>query len=68
MEIEFDKLISDYNSDLLTKLRSFNDELEYTKYWVPGSNKVSSLINLVDALYETSIFSFDVIINKEDTE
>ena len=57
MKIDFDKLLKDYNSDLVTKLRGFNDEHDYLQYWVPGSDKSKSLINLVEALFEANVFT-----------
>ncbi|MDC0052028.1 hypothetical protein OAJ47_00120 [bacterium] len=66
MKIDFDKLLKDYNSDLVTKLRGFNDEHDYLQYWVPGSDKSKSLINLIDALYESNVFSFTILILEKD--
>ena len=66
MKIDFDKLLKDYNSDLVTKLRGFNDEHDYLQYWVPGSNKSKSLLNLIDALFEANVFSFIILILEKD--
>ncbi len=66
MEIDFDKLLENYNSELVTKLRGFNDEHDYLQYWVPGSDKVRSLLNLIDAIYETGTINFSVLLSKKD--
>ena len=66
MEINFDKLLKNYNSELVTKLRGFNDEHDYLQYWVPGSDKTRSLINLIDAMHEADVLNFSVLILKED--
>ena len=67
MEIDFDKLLRNYNSELTTKLRGFNDQFDYLQYWVPGSDKTSSLMNLIDAMHETGVFNFSILILKEDS-
>lgn len=64
--IFFENLIKNYNIELDTKLRGFNDNLDYLKYWVPGTNDYSSAINLIDALYENNNLEFDLIFNKND--
>ena len=64
--IFFENLIKNYNLELDTKLRGFNDNLDYLKYWVPGTDDYTSVINLIDALYENSNLEFDLIFNKND--
>jgi len=66
MQIDFEKLLKDYNSELVTKLRGFNDQIDYLQYWVPDSNKTTSLLNLVDALYEAGKLNFSILILKVD--
>ena len=39
MEINLDLLLKNYNSELVNKLRGFNDDVDYLQYWVPSSNK-----------------------------
>ena len=62
MQIDFEKLLENYNNELVTKLRSFNDQYNYLQYWVPDSDKTTSLLNLVDALYETGTLNFSLLI------
>ena len=64
--IFFENLIKNYNLELDTKLRGFNDNLDYLKYWVPGTDDYSSVINLIDALYENQNLEFDLIFKKND--
>ena len=66
MQIDFEKLLKDYNSELVTKLRGFNDQIDYLQYWVPDFNKTTSLLNLVDALYEAGKLNFSILILKVD--
>ena len=68
MQIDFEKLLKNYNSELVTKLRGFNVQYDYLQYWVPDSNKTTSLLNLVDALYETGKLNFSVSVLKTDKQ
>lgn len=68
MHIDFESLLKSYNDELLTKLRGFNEEHDYLQYWVPDSNKTTSLLNLVDALYEINKLNFSITVQKEDDE
>ena len=45
MQIDFEKLLKNYNNELVTKLRGFNDQYDYLQYWVPDSNKTTSFPN-----------------------
>lgn len=53
VQIDFSKLINDYNSNLTDKLRGFGEE-EYLRFWVPDTIKVKSIFNLVDAIFESN--------------
>ena len=55
MEINLDLLLQNYNSELVNKLRGFNDEVDYLQFWVPSSNKKKSLFNLIDAMSQTNL-------------
>ena len=68
MQLNFEKLLKNYNEELVTKLRGFNEQEDFLQYWVPDSNKIISLFNLVDALYETKIFNFSIDILKKDKD
>ena len=65
MHIDFELLLKSYNDELLTKLRGFNEEHDYLQYWVPDSNKTTSLLNLVDALYEINKLNFSITVQKK---
>ena len=60
IKINFSDLLNQYDKDISFKLRGFNNE-EYLKFWVPDSDKLKSLTNLIDALYESK--SYKVIIS-----
>jgi len=66
MEINLDLLLKNYNSELVNKLRGFNDDVDYLQYWVPSSNKKKSLFNLIDAINETKVKDFTILISKND--
>ncbi|MDC0533563.1 hypothetical protein OAO09_02240 [Candidatus Pelagibacter sp.] len=68
IEINLDNLINNYEKDLLTKLRGFTNEHKYIEYWVPGTSKIDSLFNLVNSLFESKEFRFNIVINKKDDE
>ena len=68
MQLDFEKLLKNYNEELVTKLRGFNEQEAFLQYWVPDSDKIISLFNLVDALYETKVFNFSIEILKKDKE
>jgi len=62
-EINFQKLIENYDQNLLDNLRGFGKEDEYLKFWVPGTNEYQSFLNLIDALIETKLLKFKIIID-----
>jgi len=66
MQIHFERLLKNYNSELVIKLRGFNKQHDYLQYWVPGTSKIKSLLNLIDALYEIDKLNFSILILKTD--
>ena len=66
MEINLNSLLQNYNSELINKLRGFNENVDYLQYWVPSSSKKKSLFNLIDAINETEITNFSILISKKD--
>jgi hypothetical protein len=63
LEINFSELLKQYETNLVDQLRGFGKEKEYLKYWVPGTDNISSFKNLIDALVEVKILNFLVIID-----
>jgi len=63
LEINFSELLKQYERNLVDQLRGFGKEKEYLKYWVPGTDNISSFKNLIDALVEGKILNFSVIID-----
>ncbi len=59
-QINFKKLLKNYNQNLLKNLRGFGKEDEYLKFWVPGTDNYQSFMNLVDALVESKIYEFQI--------
>ena len=59
IKINFGELLRNYQKNLLIKLRGFG-EVDFLKYWVPGSDDKSSLINLIDALIENNNLNFEI--------
>tara|TARA_B100000575_G_C23070610_1_gene616623 strand:- start:75 stop:1220 length:1146 start_codon:yes stop_codon:yes gene_type:complete len=60
MIIDYKNLISKYDENLLSKLRGFGEE-EFLKFWVPDSEKLKSIYNLIDALVESQTFNAELI-------
>ena len=67
MIIDFKNLMSQYDENLVSKLRGFGEE-EFLKFWVPDSEKLKSLYNLIDALVESQTFKAEVINLSLNTE
>lgn len=64
IKINFNELINSYQENLLIKLRGFG-EADFLKYWVPGSNNQTSLINLIDALVENNNLNFEILLDSK---
>ena len=60
MIIDYKNLISQYDENLLSKLRGFGEE-EFLKFWVPDSEKLKSIYNLIDALVESQTYNAELI-------
>lgn len=60
MVIDFKNLVDKYDENLLSKLRGFGEE-EYLKFWVPDSEKLKSLYNLIDALFESEMLIAEIV-------
>ena len=60
MVIDFKDLVDKYEENLVSKLRGFGEE-DFLKFWVPDSEKLKSLFNLIDALFESNTLKARVI-------
>ena len=60
MIIDFKNLVEKYDENLVSKLRGFGEE-EYLKFWVPDSEKLKSLYNLIDALFESENLNAEIV-------
>jgi hypothetical protein len=47
--LEYEKLVADFENRLVTQLRSHGADAEYLEMWVPDSDLVKSLLNMVEA-------------------
>ena len=65
-KIIFSELLENYNTNLITKLRGFGEDNDYLQYWVPGTTKENSLLNLIEALFESKTYEFNIILNKDE--
>ena len=52
--IDLDKMIESYETDLVDKLRHFGLEADIFETWVPDSDPVKSILNLVDSAGEAN--------------
>ena len=60
MIIDYKNLINQYDENLLSKLRGFGEQ-EFLKFWVPDSEKLKSIYNLIDALVESQTYNAELI-------
>ena len=60
MKIDLNKLVDQYYLNLTDKLRGFGEE-EFLKFWVPDTDKAKTLLNLIDALYESNTLEAHII-------
>lgn len=65
LEINFKKLLINYDQNLLDNLRGFGKDDEYLKFWVPGTNEYQSFLNLIDALVESKVFEVKILFDNE---
>lgn len=64
MKVNFNSILENYNNEIENKLRGFNTDLDYLKYWVPSPNTVESVYNLISNFRECDIK--DVIIEFDE--
>ena len=65
-KIIFNELLGNYNKNLITKVRGFGDDSDYLQYWVPATSKINSLINLIEALFESKTYLFTIELEKKE--
>ena len=68
LSVNLDDLIKDYENDLITKLRGFGSENQYTEHWVPGTTKIDSLNNLINSFVEVNQLNFSISFDFNNTE
>lgn len=66
IKIDYDKAVIDYNSQLVTKLRDFGDNL--LDLWVPEENILQSLLGLMYSLNQNNCNEVDLVIKKNTFE
>lgn len=50
MEIlEYEQVVAEFESKLVTRLRKFGTDAEYLEMWVPDANPVTSILNMVES-------------------
>lgn len=59
MRIDFEELNKQYEANLVDKLRGFGED-EFLKFWVPDTEKVKNILNLIDALYESNTLKVEL--------
>jgi len=47
--LDYERLVADFESKLVTQLRKFSIDSEYLEMWVPDQNPVKSILNMVEA-------------------
>jgi len=62
MYLDYEKILKDYNYDLVNKLRGLGNK--NLQHWVPEENIIISLLNLCFSISENDVKSFIIEINK----
>lgn len=47
--LDYEQLVADFETKLVTQLRKFGTDAEYLEMWVPDENPVKSILNMVEA-------------------
>jgi len=47
--LDYEFLVADFETKLVTQLRNFGTSAEYLEMWVPDENPVKSILNMVEA-------------------
>lgn len=47
--IDYEAVVADFNTKLVTQLRSHGAEFEYLEMWVPDPDPARSILNMVEA-------------------
>jgi len=47
--LDYETLVADFESKLVTQLRNFGAGAEYLEMWVPDQDPVKSILNMVEA-------------------
>lgn len=47
--LDYDELVTDFETKLITQLRGHGTEADYLEMWVPDDDAVKSLINMIEA-------------------
>jgi len=47
--LDYERLVADFETKLVTQLRKFGTDAEYLEMWVPDENPVKSILNMVEA-------------------
>ncbi len=47
--LDYEQLVADFETKLVTQLRNFGANAEYLEIWVPDENRVKSILNMVEA-------------------
>jgi len=47
--LDYDELVTDFETKLITQLRGHGTEADYLEMWVPDEDAVKSLINMIEA-------------------
>ena len=66
--IDYDKVLEEYNNNLLSKLRAFNsneNENKFIKDWIPEKNIINSLLNLIQSINKCGDDNIEIIIEEK---
>ena len=47
--LDYEQLVADFESKLVTQLRKFGTDADYLEMWVPDQDPVKSILNMIEA-------------------
>merc|ERR1711981_188428 len=65
LKINYQKIITQFNLDLINKLRQHGSEKDYLRLWVPNENFSKSFDSLVESVKSSKFNKLEIKVNKK---
>jgi hypothetical protein len=62
--IDYEQVVSQFESALLTQLRGHSSDVEFLEMWVPDADPVKSILNMVDCAEISGIDKIQVAVSE----